>query len=353
MSSKRKPNAETLADGRWAEILAAAGIDRSFLTGRAGPCPFCPDGGTDRFVFQNNKGGGRYLCRVCTEARYRSGFDFLMRHMGYREFWEAADHVREFCGHGETNGSRDGNPAVLVRAAKAPVSNAVTPELIIKRTAKMESLMGATRCVVAGDPVDLYLKNRIKGLVSIPEEIRFHPALEYWDPPEEPGGRYTLRGLYPAMLVRGLDADGRLVQVHKTFLTHEGRKADVPFPKKTDVGVGSNSFALRMGWPTGDTLGVCEGIETGVASTLLGHNVPVWPCHSASVMANFILPVELRGQIKRVIIFSDNDALKHGKRAGQDASQVLANRLRTDRVRSLIVQSARVGTDMVDLVAMS
>jgi hypothetical protein len=152
------------------------------------------------------------------------------------------------------------------------------------------------------------------------------------------------------MLVRGFDPHGELVQLHKTFLTPDGFKADVPNPKKTDVGVGSNSFALRMGDPTQGELGICEGIETGLASMLLRPGIPVWACHSAGILANFVVPDHLRGVVKRVLIFSDCDERKNGRRAGQEASAKVAASLRKDGYRSLILQPAKVGSDMVDLV---
>lgn len=348
------PNAEDLAYGRWPDILAAAGLDQAFLTGRSGPCPFC--GGTDRYQFQN-RNGGRYICRSCTEAKYRSGFDLLMRHMGYKTFREAADHVRDYF-----NVAVDHADRRVERPALSVVRSADewTPERIAKNTAKMQSIWDSARPVTPGDPVDRYLRSRIPGLPRVPEEVRFHPELQYWDAPDSIGGRPKLLGLFPAMVVRGFDADDRFVQLHKTYLTQDGRKADVPNPKKTDVGVGANSFALRLGVPVGDTIGVAEGIETALSAAVLRSGIVVWPCYSSSILANFTVPVGLRDQVRRVIIFADNDQAKlvrkgNGgaadvrRRAGQEAAAKLADRLRKEGVRSLIVQPAKTGTDMNDL----
>ena len=347
-------SAKEVAQGRWAEVLQRSGVDPSFLTGRAGPCPFC--GGRDRFQFRIKSDNGSYICRNCTDAQYRNGFDFLMRHLGISEFREAAEHVKSVLGVCTDNAAHGyvARPALPSRARETDDARAA------RETAKMEALWRAARPVVSGDPVDQYLRSRVPGLQQVPEEIRYHPALQYWDPPEEPGERFTLRGEFPGMLVRGIDASDRLVQVHKTFLTLAGAKADVPFQKKTGVGVGSNSYAFRLGgMPRGDTLGVCEGIESGLASMVLRPGIPVWSCHSASVLANFNVPESLRGQIKWLIVFSDNDAAKRYQRAdgttkvtraGQDAAKVLTDRLRKEGIRSMIVQAARVGDDMVDLI---
>lgn len=341
------PNAEDLAYGYWPEILSAAGVDGAFLTGRSGPCPFC--GGCDRYQFQN-RNGGRYVCRHCTEGKYRSGFDFLMRHMGLRTFREAADYVRN-----HFNVSPNAAPGPVVDRRHPGVRDTrseMTPERIERNREKMQAVWDNAHSVAPDDPVDRYLRGRLPGLEQIPTEIRFHPALPYWEAPRSLDGRPVLIGNFPAMLVRGFDPSGSLVQIHKTFLTADGKKADVPHPKKTDVGVGSNSFAFRIGGdPQTDTLGVSEGIETALAAMTLRPGVPVWPCHSASVMANFVVPEMYRSVIKRVVIYADTDRLKDGRRAGQEAAAKLADSLRKQGVKSLIVRPAKVGYDMADLAA--
>lgn len=338
--------AEDLADGRWPEILCAAGVDMTFFSGRQGPCPFC--GGKDRYRFQN-KEGGRYVCSQCTDSKWRGGFDLLMRHMGYSSFRLAADHVREFFNQpGSSVEKSTRRPLPAQRVVSSHDDRAKREKSI----ARMLDVWNSARPVTWGDPVDQYLRRRVSALTVVSDQIRYHPDLPYWDAPETLGGRPILLGHYPAMLVRGFDAADNLVQLHKTYLTADGLKADVPHPKKTDVGVGSNSFALRLDWPKADTLGVCEGIETAIASALLRPDVTVWPCHSSSILANFEIPESLKSQIKRVIIFADADDLKNGKRAGQIAAARLADRLRKEGVRSLIVRPAKVGTDMADLAAL-
>lgn len=336
--------AEDLAYGRWPDILQAAGVDSSYFKDRRqGPCPFC--GGTDRYIWQD-RNGGRYLCRSCTlgadhAPRYRGGMDFLMRHLGI-EFREAADYVRD---HFNRGGATQQS---VIRPSRDEVVKTATLDRE-KAISRMAATWKATREVTPGCPVDLYLRRRIPGLVSIPKEIRFHPALEYYDPPASEGGRFVLVGRFPSMIVRGLNADGDLVQIHKTYLTPEGEKAAVVNPKKTDRGVGSNSFALRLGDPEGDTLGVSEGIETGLAATVLD-GIPVWPCHSAGILANFVLPAYLRGRVKKLVIYADADELKRGRRAGSDAAAALADRSRKERLRTVIVRPAKLRQDMVDLL---
>lgn len=325
------------SDFDWVSVLKHAGAEK-YLTGKNGPCPFC--GGTDRFQFSLKKVA--WFCRGCPEGGGPPS-DFLKRFMGYTSFQQLADHIRRFYGI-EGAGTRSVPRPAVPPSPKAP---RMDPE---RSLARMLALWAATQSVRDGDPVDRYLRHRIPGIKAIPMEIRIHPGLEYWDAPADPAGRPVLVGRFPAMVVRGFDPSGNLVQLHKTFLTSEGGKAAVKHPKKTDVGVGSNCFAFRLGDPVGDTLGVAEGIETALAAHLLaGHQV--WPCHSSSILANFVLPVELRGKIKKVVIYADSDEIKNGRKAGSAAAAALAARLRQDRVRSLIVRPAKIGADMADLVA--
>lgn len=326
------------ADFDWVSVLKDAGAE-SYLTGKNGPCPFC--GGTDRFQFSLKKVA--WFCRVCPEGGGPAS-DFLKRFMGYTTFQQLADHIRRFYGI-QAGSPSDAQP----RPAVAPMPKQPVMDKA-KSLARMAAIWGATREVQSGDPVDRYLRFRIPGLQHIPPQIRIHPALEYWDAPAEMGGRPVLVGKFPAMVVQGFDASNNLVQIHKTYLTSSGAKAAVKHPKKTDVGVGSNSFAFRLGEPVGYTLGVAEGIETALAATLLdGH--PVWPCHSSTILSNFVLPEHLRSTVKMVIIYADSDEMKQGKKAGSVAAAALASKLRQERVRSMIVRPAKVGADMADLIA--
>lgn len=339
------PKAEDLAYGRWPDILTAAGVASAYFTKRAGPCPFC--GGTDRYVWQD-KSGGRYLCRNCTEARYKNGFDFLMRHMNYRAFAEAADHVRDFFGLGSDVDQESVNRVVARLAREAP-SRQNDQIDVAKAVSRMARVFAEGRQVTTGDPVDRYLRGRVRGLRAIPSEIRYHPGLKYWNPPTEEGGKPVLVGTFAAMLVRGIAPNGDLVQLHKTYLTNDGGKAPVPCPKKTDYGIGANSFALRLGIVGGEDLGVSEGIETGLRASVLYDDMPVWPLHCSSILANFVVPDALRDQVRRVFIFEDPDEMKNGRSAGREAAATLAARLRKEGIRSMIIRPAKTGTDFADL----
>lgn len=341
--------AEDLAFGLWPSILTARGMDSGFFSGKNGPCPFC--GGKDRYRWAQKKYGGVWVCNgPCTEGKYASGFSMLMRHMGFSTFREAADDVRAYFGH---------NPSVepISRVQRMAMSNEMTPEKVQRNRARMLRFWNEAREVTHDDPVSLYMKNRVRGMDFMPKCIRFHPALQYWMPGNTADEKPVLLGEYPTMLAYAQGANGELVQLHKTYLTLNGEKADVPLPKKTDLGVGVNSFAVRMMNMVGDTLGVCEGLETGWASAML-RNIPIWPCLNGPALSAFEVPEELRVQVRTLIIFADSDELKPAgnnadgsrkwKRPGSVYAEKLAERARAQDFRTLILRPAKVGHDMAN-----
>lgn len=327
-------------DGRWAALLEAAHVPVDILNAKHHPCPFC--GGKDRFRFAD-KGKGLWVCTDCTSGTYMGGMQFLQRHLGHSNLTETARWIHNFY---------DGNPIAEAEPIKRTFNNIdqLTPQDRSRRIQKMLRIWNEAREVVPGDPVDTYLRRRVRGLSSIGPNVRCHPSLEYWV--RSADNRPLLAGCYPAMLVRGLDAKDDLVQLHKTYLTTEGQKAPVENVKKTDVGVGSNSFALRLMDVQGDELGVGEGIETSYNGGLM-MSIPAWACHSASVLANFEIPQSLKGQIRKLWIFADNDpkVRADGTRwnPGAEAARKLAERMRKERIRTVVVRAVRGGQDIADV----
>ena len=345
--------AEDLAFGHWPEILCARGIDSSYFSGRPGPCPLCRDG-RDRFQWKSNAfgGAGGYVCRVCGTGGYQTGFTLLMRHMGYTMFKQAADDVRDYFGEGRN----------IAPIQSVPAQNrwdgSWTPEAVASSVAKMRAVWERSSQIVEGDPVHRYMQRRSPGLeFDVLQGLRICRDLEYWTPPMAEGGRPALLGRFPAMIAAALDPNGDLVQIHKTYLTPDGYKADVPIVKKTERGIGVNSFAVRMVEPVGDTLGICEGVETGWGA-MRYQQVPVWPCLNGPAMSEFVLPEYLRGQIKKLIIFADADELKRCgtssngqvrmRRPGSSYAEKAAAIARNLRLKVLVIRPAKTGQDFED-----
>lgn len=336
--------AEDLAMGHWPEILQHAGIDGSYFTGKQGPCPAC--GGKDRYRWsRKHSDAGLWICNQCSGDKWSNGFTMLMKVRGCT-FREAADLVREYF-----NGVSPKDRVQTARPSQAPVLD------VARNLARMASIWAASREITPGDPVDLYLRRRVPGLDFVPAMVRYHPGLEYWAPPETLNGRPVLLGKYPSMVAKAFDVHGNFVQLHKTYLTPDGQKAQVPVVKKTERGIGVNGFAVPVLPLQGDTLGFAEGIESALAASML-RRIPVWPCLNGPSMAAYNVPDQLLEQVKRVVIFADHDALKQlpgageGNRrfrsAGSHYAEQLSERARALGKRVLVVKASRVGQDMAD-----
>lgn len=334
--------AEDLAEGRWTDILARAGVPDTAFTGKHGPCPLC--GGKDRFRW--NKAKELWVCNDCSESKYANGFALLMKLLGC-DFRGAADFVREHFG---------GTAQPVVPRKPREQRRADDQHQYALNLERMRSIWAASRELCDSDPVMAYLRNRVPGMNFIPEFVRYHPELPYWAPPEQEGGKPQLLGKFPAMVSKAFDPQGRFVQLHKTYLTANGHKADVPVVKKTERGVGVNGFAVPLQRLVGDTLGFAEGIESAIAGSML-RGIPVWSCLNGPSMAAFDLPASLLDQVRVVVVFADNDERRpvrqagggHARRsAGLHFAEQLASTCRARGKRVLIVKAAKVGTDMAD-----
>jgi putative DNA primase/helicase len=189
------------------------------------------------------------------------------------------------------------------------------------------------------DPVMRYLAHRGLALppTQIPPALRYHPHLRYV--PQDEGQPITW---HPGMVARIDDAQGRPVNLHRTFLTLDGHKAAVPDVRKwmTPAVEGSTKGgAIRLYRP-GDTLAITEGIETALA-VHLSTGLPVWAALCASLMAEVMIPAT----VQLVVICADHD---HNQ-TGLTAARCLASRLLTEGRRVKIVLPETAGTDWLDV----
>ena len=189
------------------------------------------------------------------------------------------------------------------------------------------------------DPVMQYLRER--GLLlpanQIPPALRYHPRLQYF-----PDDATEARSVHPGMVARIDDAQGRPINVHRTFLTPSGQKAAVATVRKLMsplVEGGTKGSAIRLYRP-GDTLCLTEGIETALA-VHLSTGLPVW----AAICASLLQEVQLPLSVRCVAICADHD---HNQ-VGLQAAQALAQRLRQEGRRVAILLPDTVGTDWLDV----
>ena len=191
------------------------------------------------------------------------------------------------------------------------------------------------QCVplVPDDPVTLYLKRRGFGAVwPLPEVLRLHRALPYWHGAEK-------LGTFPAMVAPIIAPDGRTVALHRTYLTRDGRKAEVPTVKKLTGAAGPLAGAcIPLHKAQRGVIGIAEGIETALAAWCAS-GVPTVAAYCAGNLAYWHWPAG----VQRIVIFADND------KAGREAADTLRARAMAMWLRVEVMMPTDLGADWCDV----
>jgi putative DNA primase/helicase len=197
-----------------------------------------------------------------------------------------------------------------------------------KQGAALRLFAGSTS-LTAADPASLYLAGRgLAGFIGC-------PALRYrGDCWHQDGGRL------PALVAQVVDATGRAIACHRTYLDRQGRKAGLD-PCKMSLGpLWGGAVRLTLDGAPPPEVVVAEGIETaGSAGLLL--TLPAWAAVSAGNMAAGLILPEM---VRTVTIAADPDA--PGRRAARDA----AARWRAEGRTVRIATPDKAGADFNDLL---
>ncbi|WP_260598299.1 DUF7146 domain-containing protein [Sphingomonas endolithica] len=155
---------------------------------------------------------------------------------------------------------------------------------------------------IGGTPAEAYLRSR--GItMELPHTLRF-ARLRY---PQEQGRR-------PALVAAVCAPNGDLTGIQRTFLTDEGRKADVAEVKLSLGRVAGG--AIQLGAPVA-SLVVTEGLEDGLTlAQALGRSV--WVSAGTSMLPR----MELAEVTRAVVIGADGDA--PGEAAATKAAHAFA-----------------------------
>jgi hypothetical protein len=160
--------------------------------------------------------------------------------------------------------------------------------------------------LVGSDRVARYLKARgLSG--TVPAALRLQLRAQYYR------DRVPV-AVFDAMVARVQAPNGRLVALHRTYLsgTDDGKAPVDPTRKLTRAAPGSTTgAAIRLADPT-ETLGVAEGIESALA-VLEATGTPMWSTVSADGMKAVVVPETVR----RVEIWADYDRWRRTSRGAR------------------------------------
>ncbi|MEK8088767.1 DUF7146 domain-containing protein [Thermithiobacillus plumbiphilus] len=276
-----------------------------------GLCPFHADRRAGSF--RVHLGSGAYHCFACGAK----GGDLIAFHM-QRYGMRFADAMKDLSG---TPVARTPEPRMETKPKPAESQES--------RRGRYQRMMQEARPIKAGDPVACYLQARGLRLAAFPRILRYAPVLSY----HHEDSRKTV---HQAMLAAVQGTDGRLVSIHRTYLTADGAKANVPEPKKLMPAVSEGATrgaAIRLFPIQENKLILAEGIETTLALHVLT-GWPAWACVSAQGLASVILPP----QACEIIIGTDLDR----SAAGEQAARSLRERLQAEGRSTQIIMPSKV-----------
>lgn len=244
--------------------------------------------------------------------------DFLRDHQGI-PFKEAIERLESEAGVDGEQGSRGRLQIVKDQADQAA------------------SLFGAAMRIwreardAEGTLVERYLMSRSVGIGAQVADIRYHPRCPFGK--DDAGNQRFV----PAMVALVRNPGTREpMGIHRTELTHDGRKVDRKMLGPCHGGV------VMLAAHIADTgVGISEGIETGLAVIELGGG-PVWATLSRGSLERF----PLLGGIHRLTIFADND------KPGIDAAQKCAKRWLAAGLAVEIQAPQQEGDDFADVLAL-
>jgi putative DNA primase/helicase len=289
------------AAGRWDRIIASLAPQLAEALEHPGRHVRCPNhgGARDFRVFRDvaDTGGG-----VCTCGTFADGFSLI----GWANGWDFHKTVCEV--HAFLGGAQISAPIATPCPKKARASK--LEDAALKR--RLTTIWNAALTLdhPKAEPLRRYFANRGITLTRPVANLRFHPALAYHDEDR------VFVGRFPGLIGRVSAPDDTGVTLHRTYLTPDGWKADVPEPKKLMSHPGDRSMkgaAIRLSPDVTGVLAVAEGIETAIAVTLLTR-LPCWSAIATVFMGQFEPPAG----INQVLVFADKDANGAGEKAARE-----------------------------------
>ncbi|OKO92411.1 DNA primase [Bradyrhizobium sp. NAS80.1] len=248
--------------------------------------------------------------------------DVIQKSCGLLDFHDVANEARRFLNLPRS----DSEPSPKLAHTRAPISS---PEAARRLFAISQP--------VAGTLAEVYLRNR--GILASRDDsaLRFYPRCYYRRDEDAP------TEIWPALIARVTDLDGRVTGVHRTWLDPDGfdivrlGKAPIDTPRRAMGDLLGN--AVRFG-TADDVLVAGEGIETMLSLRCAVPTLPMAAALSANHLAALLPPLQLR----RLYVARDLDA------AGNFAVAALTKRT-LDAGIEAIPLTPRLGDFNEDLLA--
>jgi len=314
------------ASSNWPAIISCLAPQLSNAIEKTGKHVACPvHGGKDGFrLYKDFAETGGAICNTC--GAFADGLSLLgwINDWNFRDALKAVDEFLNGKGH------------KLAQKPSRALSNSLrgthlvrTPQTYPVRTQQkhqqhaIEHLLAQT--LHTSPPMRRYLKVRGLSLLSdnIPAELKAIDSLPYWH-------NGTQIGSFPVMIGIVKNLAGEVVTLHRTYLTAQGFKANVPAPKKLMAASkpgATSGCAIQLYKPT-NKLAITEGIETALA-VHLATGLPVW----AAISTTLLEKIEIPSSVKEVFIMADKDT----SGAGELSATMLAKRLSEKHIVKIVL----------------
>jgi len=289
-------------ESQWVGVVANLAPHLSPAIDKTGKHTVCPvHGGKDGFrVFRDFARTGGGICNTCGD--FPDGLALLQwaNSWGFKETLKALNHYL----NGSTQNTSKHTIKPITQISNKP--NANNQKSIDRVLCQTTSIRGATAT---------YLKNRGLGKLGLHtlNDLKAVESLPYW----HDGNKL---GSFPVMIGIIRNVAGDIVTLHRTYLSSQGFKANVPAPKKLmppALSGAASGCAIQLFKPT-EQLAITEGIETALA-VHLSTGLPVW----AAISTTMLEKVQIPPSVEEVFIMADKDL----SGAGARSANILASRL--------------------------
>ncbi len=181
---------------------------------------------------------------------------------------------------------------------------------------------------------EYYSLNFDAKVIAQSDSLRFHPNLDYFEK-----GKKTIK--FPAIVCAVRDTTGKLITLHRTYLTMAGNLAHVKNPRKfmpLPTGLTLIGGAIQLGKPLqfnnsskngvevvhANVIGIAERLETALA-VFSATRIPTWSTMDGNMLRKFEVP---KG-IDTVVIWAD----RYRWGAGQESANFLENKLKKQGIQ--------------------